>query len=123
VPLEPYMTSPEQSSAKGYDPLYAAFDSRLMRQLRQEAYGEDIGQHSWVTADEFRSEIGRDSLSPPLAGFSMLAAALTGHWSSRSSRLAAWAPDWMSAHPRLVRDTQERRPPAFKTVSPSSKPI
>jgi SAM-dependent methyltransferase len=56
------MTIPEQSSAKGYDPLYAAFDSPLMRQLRQEAYGEDIGQHSWVTADEFRSDIGRLSL-------------------------------------------------------------
>jgi hypothetical protein len=27
VPLEPHMTAPEQSSAKGYDPLYAAFDS------------------------------------------------------------------------------------------------
>jgi SAM-dependent methyltransferase len=57
------MTTPEQSSAKGYDPLYAAFDSPLMRQLRQEAYGEDIGQHSWVTADEFRSDIGRLSLT------------------------------------------------------------
>jgi SAM-dependent methyltransferase len=57
------MTAPEQSSAKGYDSLYAAFDSRLMRQLRQEAYGEDIGQHSWVTADEFRSDIGRLSLT------------------------------------------------------------
>jgi hypothetical protein len=34
-----------------------------MRQLRQEAYGKDIGQHSWVTADEFRSEIGRLSLT------------------------------------------------------------
>jgi SAM-dependent methyltransferase len=63
VPLEPYMTAPEQSSAKGYDPLYAAFDSPLMRQLRQEAYGEDIGQHSWVTADEFRSDIDRLSLT------------------------------------------------------------
>jgi hypothetical protein len=57
------MTAPKQSSAKGYDPLYAAFDSPLMRQLRQEAYREDIGQHSWVTADEFRSDIGRLSLT------------------------------------------------------------
>jgi ubiquinone/menaquinone biosynthesis C-methylase UbiE len=62
-PLEPDMTTHEQSSAKGYDPLYAAFDSPLMRQLRQEAYGEDIGQHSWVTADEFRSDLGRLSLT------------------------------------------------------------
>ena len=56
------MTAPEHSSAKGYDPLYAAFDSPLMRQLRQEAYGEDIGQHSWVTAEDFRSDIIRLSL-------------------------------------------------------------
>ena len=82
------MTTPEQSSAKSYDPLYAAFDSPLMRQLRQEAYGEDIGQHSWVTADEFRSDIA-DSHSPPLVDFSMLAAALAGRWSSQSSRPAA----------------------------------
>jgi hypothetical protein len=57
------MTAPKQPSAKGYDPLYPAFDSPLMRQLRQEAYGEDIGQHSWVTADEFRSDIGRLSFT------------------------------------------------------------
>src|ERR1700760_1443947 len=63
VPLELRMTAPEQSSAKDYDPLYAAFDSPLTRQLRQEAYEEDIGQHSWVTADEFRFDIGRLSLT------------------------------------------------------------
>ena len=57
------MTAPERFSAKGYDSLYAAFDSPLMRQLRQEAYGEDIGQHSWVTADELRSDIERLSLT------------------------------------------------------------
>jgi len=34
-----------------------------MQQLRREAYGEDIGQHSWVTADELRSDIERLSLS------------------------------------------------------------
>jgi SAM-dependent methyltransferase len=30
-----------------------------MRRIRQEAYGEDIGQHSWVSADELRSDIQR----------------------------------------------------------------
>jgi len=30
-----------------------------MQQVRREAYGEDIGQHSWVTADELRSDIER----------------------------------------------------------------
>jgi cyclopropane fatty-acyl-phospholipid synthase-like methyltransferase len=43
----------------GYDPIYATFDSRLQRQIRREAYGEDIGQHSWVSADELRVDIGR----------------------------------------------------------------
>jgi SAM-dependent methyltransferase len=62
VPLELHMAAPEKSSAKGYELLYAVFDSPLMRQLRQEAYGEDIGQHSWVTADEFRSDMIRLSL-------------------------------------------------------------
>jgi SAM-dependent methyltransferase len=57
------MIAREQPSAKGYDPLYAAFDSALMKRFRQEAYGEDIGQHSWVTADELRSDIGRLALT------------------------------------------------------------
>ncbi len=48
----------------GYDPSYARFDSALMRALREEAYGEDIGQHSWVSADELRSDIPRLGLSP-----------------------------------------------------------
>ncbi|HUQ79877.1 MAG TPA: methyltransferase domain-containing protein [Gemmatimonadaceae bacterium] len=47
-----------------YDDTYRDFDSPLMRRVRTEAYGEDIGQHSWVTADELRSDIGRLSLTP-----------------------------------------------------------
>jgi len=46
-----------------YDALYAGFDSPLMQQLRREAYGEDIGQHSWVTADELRADIERLALT------------------------------------------------------------
>ena len=52
------------SRAHGYDSLYEAFDSALMRQLRAESYAEDIGQHSWVTADELRGDITRLRLSP-----------------------------------------------------------
>lgn len=55
---------PEQAGAGGYDPLYATFDSTLTRQMRREAYGEDIGQHSWVTADELRSDLERLALGP-----------------------------------------------------------
>jgi SAM-dependent methyltransferase len=46
-----------------YDPLYAEFDSPLLKELRTDAYGEDIGQHSWVTADELRADIERLSLT------------------------------------------------------------
>jgi SAM-dependent methyltransferase len=34
-----------------------------MRQIRREAYGEDIGQHSWTDADELRGDIARLGLS------------------------------------------------------------
>ncbi len=47
-----------------YDQPYRDFDSPLMRQLRLEAYGEDIGQHSWVTVAELRRDIERLGLSP-----------------------------------------------------------
>jgi SAM-dependent methyltransferase len=34
-----------------------------MRQIRREAYGEDVGQHSWVGAGELRDDAGRLRLS------------------------------------------------------------
>ncbi|MGZ3247844.1 MAG: class I SAM-dependent methyltransferase [Croceibacterium sp.] len=51
------------SRADGYESFYREFDSPLMRQLRREAYGEDIGQHSWVSADELRGDIRRLGLT------------------------------------------------------------
>ena len=42
-----------------YDSVYDAFDSPLMQRVRSDAYGEDIGQHSWVTAPELRCDIER----------------------------------------------------------------
>jgi cyclopropane fatty-acyl-phospholipid synthase-like methyltransferase len=55
---------PEARTQMGYDAAYESFDSALMRGLRAEAYGEDIGQHSWVTADELRRDIVRLQLEP-----------------------------------------------------------
>ncbi|MEP6998753.1 MAG: class I SAM-dependent methyltransferase [Betaproteobacteria bacterium] len=55
------MTHPDQAS--GYDTFYEQFDSSLMRQLRQEAYGQDIGQHSWITAEELAKDIPRLQLT------------------------------------------------------------
>ena len=46
------MTDADPTRARGYDSFYKRFESPLMQQLRQEAYGQDIGQHSWVSAEE-----------------------------------------------------------------------
>lgn len=51
------MKNPEESEGWGYDKLYKEFDSPLMQKLRREAYGKDIGQHSWVTAEELQENI------------------------------------------------------------------
>jgi SAM-dependent methyltransferase len=53
------MNTPADSVQQSYQSLYDNFDSPLMSQLRLEAYGEDIGQHSWVTAEDLRCDAGR----------------------------------------------------------------
>jgi ubiquinone/menaquinone biosynthesis C-methylase UbiE len=35
-----------------YDASYSRFGEAVLARARQEAYGEDIGQNSWLTADE-----------------------------------------------------------------------
>ena len=49
---------------RDYDAAFRDFDSPLMRRVRREAYDEDIGQHSWVTADELRADLPRLRLRP-----------------------------------------------------------
>jgi len=57
------MNSPINSKAQSYQSLYEYFDSLPMLKLRREAYGEDIGQHSWVTVEDLRLDIHRLKLS------------------------------------------------------------
>lgn len=57
------MNAPADPDEQAYDSLYREFDSPLMRQVRLEAYGEDIGQHSWVTAEQMRAAIARLGLT------------------------------------------------------------
>jgi 2-polyprenyl-3-methyl-5-hydroxy-6-metoxy-1,4-benzoquinol methylase len=40
------------ASAGHYQANYANFQSELYAQIREEAFGEDIGQNSWLTSDE-----------------------------------------------------------------------
>lgn len=58
------MSGPPDSERDAYKSIYTTFDSPLSRTLRQDAYGEDIGQHSWVTAEELRGDIARLRVSP-----------------------------------------------------------
>ena len=58
------MSSSTDSERAGYGDLYREFDSPLMQQLRLEGYGRDIGQHSWVTAEELEENVARLQLSP-----------------------------------------------------------
>ena len=53
----------KRPEAGNYESFYREFDSPPMRQFRRDAYGEDIGQHSWVDADELRGDIPRLGLS------------------------------------------------------------
>jgi SAM-dependent methyltransferase len=57
------MSSSIESEGRGYDDFYGEFDSPLMRQLRLEGYGRDIGQHSWVGAEELEEDIPRLKLT------------------------------------------------------------
>src|SRR5262249_61024461 len=58
------MSEPPRPADRAYDSVYREFDSPLMRRVREEAYGEDIGQHSWVRADELRADAVRLRLGP-----------------------------------------------------------
>lgn len=49
----------QELSAQGYDRFYQDFDSTLMRQIRREAFGDDLGQHSWVTKGELENDVAR----------------------------------------------------------------
>ena len=37
-----------------YGTAYGNFATQALEQVRRETYGEDFGQSSWVTADEYR---------------------------------------------------------------------
>ena len=45
---------------------YKNYGEDLYREIREETYGEDIGQTSWLTADEYRSFFAILKLSPNL---------------------------------------------------------
>ena len=53
-----------RSTAGHYDANYANFESDLYAEIRREAFGEDLGQNSWLTADELLRFLPHLALSP-----------------------------------------------------------
>jgi SAM-dependent methyltransferase len=53
-----------RSDAAHYNANYGNFESELYARIRLEAFGEDIGQSSWITADEQDRFLGLLALSP-----------------------------------------------------------
>ena len=57
------MKSREKHLSRGYAAVYSRFDSPLIQKVRSEAFEEDIGQHSWLVANELREYLNWLSLS------------------------------------------------------------
>ena len=57
------MDIPKQSRADRYESFYREFDSPLMQKIRRETFGEDIGLHSWGSAQEMRADVARLNVS------------------------------------------------------------
>jgi SAM-dependent methyltransferase len=57
------MGTQEHSRADRYESFYREFDSPLMQKIRRETFDEDIGLHSWGSAEEMRADIGRLNIS------------------------------------------------------------
>jgi SAM-dependent methyltransferase len=51
-------------ASRHYDTNYGNFERELYAEIRREAFGDDIGQSSWITADEQDRFLGGLNLSP-----------------------------------------------------------
>ncbi len=47
-----------------YNSTYGNFQERVLAEIRRETYGEDIGQNSWITTDEYDNFYNWLNLSP-----------------------------------------------------------
>lgn len=47
-----------------YNSTYGNFKEQVLAEIRRETYGEDIGQNSWITTDEYDTFYGWLNLSP-----------------------------------------------------------
>src|SRR5258705_2699296 len=57
-------TSAKSPASRHYDANYGNFETELYAEIRREAFGEDIGQSSWLTSDEQDKFLGWLDLVP-----------------------------------------------------------
>ena len=57
-------TAKPRKESRHYDANYENFQTQLYAEIRREAFGEDIGQSSWITADEQDRYLGQLGLGP-----------------------------------------------------------
>ena len=62
--MDPTTKSKADEAGIYYDTNYGHFDTELYSEIRREAFGEDIGQNSWLTADEQDRFLSWLGLSP-----------------------------------------------------------
>src|SRR5262249_43337968 len=56
--------APMSSSVELYGTAYGNFATEALEQVRRETYGEDLGQSSWVTSQEYRRFFALLGLAP-----------------------------------------------------------
>ena len=50
--MDPTIKPKAEAAGVYYDTNYGNFETELYSEIRREAFGEDLGQNSWLTADE-----------------------------------------------------------------------
>jgi 2-polyprenyl-3-methyl-5-hydroxy-6-metoxy-1,4-benzoquinol methylase len=89
-----------EKAASQYDATYANFQTSLYEEIRREAFGEDIGQNSWLTADEHDKFLGWLGLA---AGKSLLDVACgTGGPALRTASLTGCAVTGVDVHEQAI---------------------
>ena len=69
-----------------YGTAYSNFATQALEQVRRDTYGEDFGQSSWVTADEYRRFFRLVDLGPTTMSWMLVAvpAARRCFWREKS---------------------------------------
>jgi cyclopropane fatty-acyl-phospholipid synthase-like methyltransferase len=62
--VDPATKSKASKAGIYYDSNYGNFETELYSEIRREAFGEDLGQNSWLTADEQKRFLSWLDLSP-----------------------------------------------------------